>query len=157
MGITYYILGQILNPPFPDSPQVLLYSLTISLFLHFLDKKNPDKTTRVLGIVLIVTHLFSQFWEIPMFIMGHLEIMGYVYLGSIDQLYLILVFYLALRFCNISIAKKDLIILLTPIIFTTIAFIFDSVIYTSVPPLWFFSRCLSCFCLGKFILDRSAL
>ena len=92
IGITYFILGFTSKHMFPDYWQVLLYSITISLFTHFLQRKNPDKNTNVLGIVLIVTHLFSQFWEIPMFIMGHLEIMGYVYLGSIDQLYLILVF-----------------------------------------------------------------
>jgi len=158
-GIAYFILGQISSPPFPDPWQLLLYSLTVSIFLHFLDIRNPDKTTKVLGVVLIVAHLFSQWWEIPMFIIVHLGLFGYGYgyLGSIDQLYLILVFYLALRLSNISIAKKDLMLLSAPIIFSTLAFCLNPIMISYVTPTWFFARCLSCFCLGKFFLERSVL
>lgn len=159
LGIAYCILGLISNPTFPDYWQVLLYGLTVSLFLHLLQRKNPDKNAKVLGIVLIVTHLFSQYWEIPMFIIVHLGLFGYGYgyLGSIDQLYLILVFYLALRFSNISIAKKDLILLSAPIMFSTLAFFFYPVMISYVSTLWFLVRCFSCFCLGKFFVERSVL
>jgi len=156
-GIAYCILGQISNPPFPDYWQFLLYSFTISILLHFLQKKNPYKNTKVLGIVLIITHLFSQYWEIPLFIIVHLGLLGYGYLGSVDQLYLILVFYLALRFSNISIAKKDLITLSIPLISTSLAFYFYPVVISYVSPLWFLVRLISCFCLGKFFVERSIL
>jgi len=156
IGIAYCILGQISNPAYPDYWQFLLYSTAISVFLHFLQARNPDNNTKVLGLVLIVSHLFSQYWEIPIFIMAHLGLL-YGYLGSIDQLYLILVFYLALRFSNISIAKRDLITLSIPLVFTTLAFYFYPVIISYVSPLWFFARLLSCFCLGKFFIERSVL
>ena len=155
-SISYCILGQITNPPFPDYWQILLYSLSMSVFLHLLQNRNPDKNAKVLGITLIVSHLFSQYWEIPIFIMAHLGLL-YGYLGSIDQLYLILVFYRALRFSNISIAKRDLITLSIPLVFTTLAFYFYPVIISYVSPLWFFARLLSCFCLGKFFIERSVL
>ena len=157
MGIAYCILGQISNPAFPDYWQIFLYSIAVSLFLHFLQRKYPDKNAKVLGVVLIVNHLFSQYWEVPIFIMVHIGMLGIGYLGSIDQLYLILVFYIALRFSNISIAKGDLIILLTPLVFTTITYLLDPVIYSYVPPQWFIVRCVNCFCLGKFFLERSEL
>lgn len=154
-GISYCILGQTTNPPFPDYWQILLYSLSMSVFLHLLQNRNPDKNAKVLGITLIVSHLFSQYWEIPIFIIVHLGILGYGYLGSIDQLYLVLIFYLALRFSNISIAKRDLVTLSIPLVFTTLAFYFYPVIISYVSPLWFFARFLSCFCLGKFFIERS--
>jgi len=158
LGIVYCILGQIIsNSAFPDYWQILLYSIAVSLFLHLLERKNPDKTTKVLGIVLIVTHLFSQYWEIPLFIIVHLGLLGYGYLGSVDQLYLVLVFYLALRFSNISIAKKDLIILSIPLIFSTLAFYFYPIIISYVSPLWFLARLISCICLGVFFLEESVL
>jgi len=157
LGIAYCISGQISHYAFPDYWQIFLYSIVISLFLHFLQRKYPDKNAKVLGVVFIVNHLFSQYWEIPFFIMVHIGILGIGYLGSIDQLYLILVFYLALKFSNISIAKGDLIILLTPLVFTTISYLLDPVIYSYVPPQWFIVRCVNCFCLGKFFLERSEL
>ena len=157
MGIAYCILGQIFSPAFPDYWQIFLYSLAVSFFLHFLQRKYPDKNAKVLGVVLIINHLFSQYWEVPIFIMVHIGMLGIGYLGSIDQLYLILVFYIALRFSNIYISKRDLIILLTPLVFTTITYILDPVIYSYVPPQWFIVRCINCFCLGKFFLERSEL
>lgn len=157
MGITYFILGLINKSIFPDNEQIILYSITISLFLHFLEIKNPSKATEVLGIVFIVTHLFSQYWEIPLFIMAHLGSSAFGYHGSIDQLYLLLVFYLALRFTDKTIDKRAIVILTIPLLSTTLAFISKPVAMQYVTPLWFLVRCLSCFCLGKFFLERRVL
>ena len=107
MGITYFLLGQLNSSLFIDNEQILLYSIAISLFLHFLQIKNPDKNKEVLGLTLIVTYVFFQYWEVPLFIMAHLGIPPFTYHGSIDQAYLILVFYIALRFTNKVIDKID--------------------------------------------------
>lgn len=141
----------------PDYWQVMLYSIAISLFIHLFQDRNPDKGSKVIGISLIVSHLLSQWWEIPLFIIAHLGLLGYEYFSSIDQLYLITVFYMALIFTNISIAKRDLLLLLTPLVFTSLAFYFKPVIIDYVTPLWLFARILSCFCLGKFFIERSDL
>lgn len=156
-GAIYFIVGYMNYLAVPDYWQVMLYSITISLFIHLLQGRNPDKGSKVLGVSLIVSHLFSQWWEIPLFIIVHLGLLGYGYFGSMDQLYLILVFYMALRFTNISIAKSDLILLLIPLVFTSLAFYFRPVIIYYVNPLWFFARALSCFCLGRFFIERSEL
>jgi len=160
IGIVYCVLEQLSNPAYSVYWQFPLYGIAISVFLHFLQARNPDNNTKVLGLTLIVAHLFSQYWEIPIFIMVHLGFLD-GYLGSIDQLYLILVFYLALRFSNISIAKRDLMILSTPLIFTTLAYYlalnFNPVVMSYVPYLWFYARFISCFCLGKFFIERSDL
>ena len=157
IGISYCILGQISNPAYPDYWQFLLYSIAISVFIHFLQVRNPDKPTKVLGISLIVASLFSQYWEVPLFIFAHLGFPFFEYLGSIDQAYFLLVFWLALKFMNISIAKKDLRILSAPLILTIIAFYSNPIVFTYVTPLWFLVRCFSCLCLGKFFIERGVL
>ena len=157
IGTTYMLLGIMNSNLFPDKEQLILYSVSICLFLHYLQIKNPDKTAKVLGIVLIVTHLFNQYWEIPLFILAHLGIPPFEYHGSIDQIYLLLVFYVALRFANIKIAKKDIVLLSIPLLTTTLAFVSNPVAFQYVTPLWFLVRCLSCFCLGKFFVERSSL
>ena len=156
-GISYCILGQISNPAYSDYWQFLLYSIVISIFIHFLQVRNPDKPTKVLGLVLIVAPLFSQYWEIPLFMLAHLGVSCFEYLGSIDQAYFLLVFWLALKFMNISIAKRDLIILSAPLILTTITFYSNPVVFNYVTPLWFLVRCFSCLCLGKFFIERGVL
>ena len=156
MGITYFLLG--LNKLlYVDKVQILLYSVTISLFLHFLQKRNPDKNAKVLGIVLIVTHIFVQYWEIPHFVMAHLGSAVFGYHGSIDQVYLILVFYLGLRFTQKTIDKGDILLLSIPLIFTTAVFISNPTSFTYVTPTYFLVRCTSCFCVGKFFLKRRLL
>ena len=153
MGIAYFILGlnQLLHA---DKVQILLYSVAISLFLHYLQKRNPDKNAQVLGIVLIVTHIFTQYWEIPLFILAHLGHPAFGYHGSIDQVYLLLVFYLGLRFTKKTIEMKDLILLLIPLIVTTLVFYSNPIAFTYVTPAYFLVRCISCICIGKFFLDR---
>jgi len=157
MGIVYFTLGIIRSPTYSVNEQFLLYSITISIFLHFLQIKNPDKPANVLGITLIVTHLFSQFWEFPLFIMAHLGVPPFTYHGSIDQIYFLLVFYLGLRFTDKIIEKRDIIILAIPLIATTLTFISNPVAFQHMTPIWFLVRCLSCLCLGKFFLDRRVL
>jgi len=157
MGITYYILGNINSSLFINNEQILIYSIVIPLFLHFLQLKNPDKNKEVLGLTLILTHIFSQYWEVPLFIMAHFKIPPFTYHGSIDQAYLILVFYTALKFTKKAIDKIDIVLLLIPLLATTIAFIWEPVAMTYVDPLYFIVRCLSCFCLGKFFIRRRLL
>lgn len=156
MGIIYFLLG--LNRLlYADKVQIFLYSISISMFLHFLQKRNPDKNAKVLGIVLIVTHIFVQYWEIPHFIMAHLGSTVFSYHGSIDQIYLILVFYLGLKFTQRKIDKWDILLLSTPLIFTTAVFISNPISFTYVTPTYFLVRCTSCFCVGKFFLRRGLL
>lgn len=156
MGIIYFLLG--LNRLlYVDKVQILLYSISISMFLHFLQKRNPDKNAKVLGIVLIVTHIFVQYWEIPHFIMAHLGSTVFGYHGSIDQIYLILVFYLGIQFTQKRIDTGDILLLSIPLIFTTAVFISNPVSFTYVTPLYFLVRCTSCFCIGKFFLRRRIL
>lgn len=156
IGILYFILGQIARPPYPCHDLVLFYSLVMPIFIHFSQLKNPDKVTKVLGISLMVSHLFSQYWEIPIFIAGHLNILGAKYLGSIDQMYLILVFYLTLKFANTSIDNKTIIYLSIPLLFSSIAL---HILPLGEPqmPLGYIVRGVSCYCLGKVFIDRSTL
>lgn len=155
-GIFYFVLGQRATPQYPCHNLILFYSLVMSIFLHFLQIKNPDKTTKVLGIFLMVSHLFSQYWEIPVFIAGHLNILGAKYLGSIDQLYLILIFYLTSYFTNISVDRETIMYLSIPLVFSAIAL---HVLPIGKPqmPLGYIVRSVSCFCLGKVFIDRSVL
>lgn len=156
IGILYFILGQIVRPLYPCHDLVLFYSLVMPLFLHFSQLKNPDKMAKVLGIFLMVSYLFSQYWEIPVFIAGHLNILGAKYLGSIDQMYLILVFYLTLKFANTSIDNKTIMYLSIPLLFSSIAL---HILPLGEPqmPLGYIVRGVSCFCLGKVFIDRSTL
>ena len=156
VGLIYFMLGQRASPPYPCNDLVLFYSMVIPLFLHFFQIRNPEKPTKVQGIVLIVSHLFSQYWEIPVFIAGHLNILGAKYLGSIDQLYLILVFYLAIKYANISIDGHVLLDLLTPLFFSTIA-LFLIPIGEQQMPIGYFVRGISCLFLGKVFIERSVL
>lgn len=155
-GISYFVLGRRVTPGYPCNSLILFYSLILSLFLYFLQRRNPDKPTKVLGVFLMVSHLFSQYWEIPSFIAGHLNILGAKYLGSIDQLYLILVFYLAIKYANISIDGHVLLDLLTPLLFSTIA-LFLIPIGTPGMPLGYFVRGVSCLFLSKVFIERSVL
>lgn len=156
-GIGYFIVGKMASPKFPVTEQVFLYCITVSVFIHFLMIKNPDKTDKVLGVTLIVANLFSQYWEIPLFILAHLGVSCFEYLGSIDQAYLLLIFCLAIKFTNISISKKDIMILSAPLIFTTLAFYSNPIVFIYMTPLWYLVRCFSCLCLGKFFIQRGVL
>ena len=162
IGIVYCALEQISNPAYPVYWQFLVYSIAISVFLHFLQARNPDNNTKVLGLTLIVAHLFSQYWEIPIFIAGHLGVLGAVYTSSFDQLYLILVFYLAIKYANIMVNRKTITYLLIPIIYSAIAvYVLPGKIqtpfgYVNVMP-GYTARCVSCFFLGKAFVDRSVL
>lgn len=155
-GIFYFLVGQTGIPIFPCHNLYLFYSLIIPLFLHFLQFRNPDNPTNVLGVFLMVSHLFSQYWEIPVFIAGHLNVLGAEYLGSIDQIYLILVLYLAIKYANISIDKETILYLSVPLIFSAIA-LYILPIGKPQMPLGYLVRGLSCFCLGKVFVDRSIL
>ena len=154
MGITYFILGLINNSLFKDNEQILIYSIAISLLLHFLQSKNPGKDKEALAQTLIVTYIFFQYWEVPLFIMAHLNIPPFTYHGSIDQAYLILVSFISLKFTEKTIDKIDLALLSIPLLATTIAFIWEPVAMSYVDPLYFIVRSLSCFCLGKFFIRR---
>lgn len=154
-GTSYFLLGEVTRS-YPCHNLILFYSLAMTVFLHFLQLKNPDKTTKVLGVFLMVSHLFSQYWEIPVFIAGHLNILGAKYLGSIDQIYLILVFYLALKYANISVDNKTILYLSIPLIFSAIA-LHILPIGNPQMPLGYIVRGVSCFCLGKVFIDRSTL
>lgn len=156
VGMIYFILGQRVEPAYPCHDIYLFYSLVIPLFLHFFQIRNPDKKTEVLGVFLMVSHLFSQYWEIPVFIAGHLNILGAKYLGSIDQIYLILVFYLAIKYANISIDGHVFLDLLIPIIFSALA-LYLVPIGNPQMPLGYFVRGTSCFFLGKVFIERSVL
>lgn len=156
VGLIYFMLGQRASLPYPCNVLVLFYSFIMSLFLHFFQIRNPEKPTKVLGIFLMVSHLFSQYWEIPVFIAGHLNILGAKYLGSIDQLYLILVFYLAIKYANISIDGHVFLDLLTPLFFSTIT-LFLIPIGTPQMPIGYIVRSISCFFLGKVFIERSVL
>lgn len=156
VGIIYFIMGRRSSPGYPCNDIYLFYSLVIPLFLHFFQMRNPDKMTKVLGIFLMVSHLFSQYWEIPVFVAGHLNILGAKYLGSIDQLYLILVFYLAIKYSNISIDGYVLLDLLTPMFFSVIA-LFLAPIGNPQMPLGYFVRGISCLFLSKVFIERSVL
>jgi len=156
VGIIYFVMGRRPSAGYPCNDIYLFYSLVIPLFLHFFQMRNPDNITKVLGIFLMVSHLFSQYWEIPVFIAGHLNILGAKYLGSIDQLYLILVFYLAIKYANISMDGHVFLDLVTPLFFSTIA-LFLIPIGSPQMPVGYFVRGISCLFLSKVFIERSVL
>jgi len=157
LGITYFVLGLISSSIFLDNIQFIIYSLAISIFLHALQNRNPEINTKVLGLTLMMTNLFSQYWEAPLFAYAHLGLPGFKYLGSMDQIYLLLVFYLTLKFANISMDIGTVLYLSIPLIATILVFMYRPVIIYYVDPLWFTVRCISCFCLGKVFIERGTL
>lgn len=148
------------NPTIAYYPPKILY-VSYGLFFEtvliaFVWKYGFSDFGKLLGLSLLLTHVVTEYWEIPIFVFGHLGLFGKYYAGSINQIYLIVSFVLLTYFSKFSFNKKSVLTLLIPIIVSfVIVSQYPDIIYCS--SIWIIPRVVTYVCLGISLLKWSRL
>lgn len=135
----------------------IVYGIFLGLVLcGFVLKYGYTFFGKLLGLSFLLTHVSTEYWEIPVFVYGHLGLFGKHYAGSINQVYLIASFCLLIYFSKFIFNKKSIAILIAPVLTSFIVItLYPEVTYTG--SIWLIARFVTYVCLGLAFLRWSKI
>ena len=152
VGVATCVVGFHLAAPwYTDYPVKVLY-LTYGAFMlvaaTLLSKKTEFlQVNWALGITLLLTFIVSEWWEWGTFIYGHLGLFGKEYFGSIEQIYVIVIFFVLVMYSRVQWSRFKITLLLIPIVVSLLVIAaYPSEIYSK--NVWFIPRIVTYLCLG---------
>lgn len=148
-GILFFFLnGFRLEPLYPPRILYVTYGSFIMLFLYLMVRKHGYKHyEKILGITFILGYVLNEWWEIPVFIAGHIGYLGKEYCGSATQLFLIFAFLTLLRVSHLEITRQNIILMVLPVIASFFIILhFPTVDYSGT--VWLVNRFMSYAALG---------
>jgi len=151
----FFCVAPYTEAKYPVKYLYLIYGAYFLVVLTcFVKKHGYSYFNKLLGITFILAYVTSEWWEIPVFVCGHLGWLGKTYEGSINQIYLILAFYLLIKYSKFSFNARALTLMaISLVIASLIQVLFP--LYEFSSSYWMIARVAAYICLGAAFLKYS--